>query len=69
MRFARSMPCVSITETGAAVVGSGRAISDCCRFGFFEGIGSERGIGWRVADSFSLRRFLSYGLEEATPDT
>ncbi len=36
--------------------------------GFFEGIGSERGIGWRVADSLSLRRFLRYGLEEATPD-
>ena len=26
--------------------------------GFFEGIASERGIGWRVADSLSLRRFL-----------
>src|SRR6202165_5805997 len=36
--------------------------------GFFEGIGSERGIGWRVADSFSLRKFLNYGLTEATPD-
>src|SRR5271170_1958805 len=36
--------------------------------GFFEGIGSERGIGWRVADSLSLRRFLKYGLGEATPD-
>ena len=36
--------------------------------GFFEGIGSERGIGWRVADSLSLRRFLGYGLEEGTPD-
>jgi len=36
--------------------------------GFFEGIGSERGIGWRVADSFSLRRFLNYGFDEATPD-
>ena len=36
--------------------------------GFFEGIDSERGIGWRVADSLSLRRFLNYGLEEATPD-
>ena len=36
--------------------------------GFFEGIESERGIGWRVADSLSLRRFLNYGLEEATPD-
>src|SRR6202158_277863 len=36
--------------------------------GFFEGIGSERGIGWRVADSFSLRKFLNYGMNEATPD-
>src|SRR6202790_3082693 len=36
--------------------------------GFFEGISSERGIGWRVADSFSLRRFLNYGWDEATPD-
>ena len=36
--------------------------------GFFEGIASERGIGWRVADSLSLRRFLRYGLDEATPD-
>ncbi|MGC1417404.1 MAG: transposase [Candidatus Acidiferrum sp.] len=36
--------------------------------GFFEGLGSERGIGWRVADSFSLRRFLNYGWDQATPD-
>jgi transposase len=36
--------------------------------GFFEGIGSERGIGWRVADSLSLRKFLKYGRDEATPD-
>jgi len=36
--------------------------------GFFEGIASERGICWRVADSLSLRRFLNYGLGEATPD-
>ena len=36
--------------------------------GFFEGIDSERGIGWRVADSLSLRCFLNYGLNEATPD-
>jgi len=36
--------------------------------GFFEGIGSERGIAWRVADSLSLRHFLKYGLNEATPD-
>lgn len=36
--------------------------------GFFEGIGSERGIAWRVADSLSLRQFLHYGIDEATPD-
>src|SRR6266851_1570383 len=36
--------------------------------GFFEGIGSERGIAWRVADSLSLRQFLGFGLDERTPD-
>ena len=36
--------------------------------GFFEGIDSERGIAWRVADSLSLREFLHYGIDEATPD-
>lgn len=36
--------------------------------GYFEGIDSERGIAWRAQDSFSLRRFLSVGLDEATPD-
>ena len=36
--------------------------------GFFEGIASERGICWRVADSLSLRGFLNYSLSEATPD-
>jgi len=36
--------------------------------GYFEGIDSERGIAWRVADSLSLRRFLGYGLDEKTPD-
>jgi transposase len=36
--------------------------------GFFEGLDSERGIAWRVADSLSLREFLGYGMDEATPD-
>jgi transposase len=36
--------------------------------GYFEGIDSERGIAWRAADSLGLRRFLSIGLDEATPD-
>jgi transposase len=36
--------------------------------GFFEGIDSERGIAWRVADSLTLRQFLRIGLDEPTPD-
>jgi transposase len=36
--------------------------------GFFENIGSERGIASRCADSLSIRAFLGYSLTEATPD-
>src|SRR3982751_3734327 len=36
--------------------------------GYFEGLDSERGIAWRAADSLSLRGFLGYALDEATPD-
>jgi transposase len=36
--------------------------------GYFEGIGSQRGIDWRCADSLSLREFLSVALTEDTPD-
>jgi hypothetical protein len=36
--------------------------------GYFEGLDSERGIAWRTADSLSLRKFLGYALDEATPD-
>ena len=36
--------------------------------GFFEGIDSERGIAWRLADSLSMRRFIAYALTEETPD-
>jgi transposase len=36
--------------------------------GFFEGMESERGIAWRVADSLCLRQFLQIGLDERTPD-
>jgi transposase len=36
--------------------------------GFFEGLDSERGIAWRLADSLTLRQFLSIGLDENTPD-
>ena len=36
--------------------------------GYFEGIGSQRGIAWRCADSLSLREFLGIPVTEETPD-
>jgi transposase len=36
--------------------------------GFFEGLDSEQGIAWRLADSLTLRQFLCIGLDESTPD-
>jgi hypothetical protein len=37
--------------------------------GYFEGIDSERGIAWRVADSLGLGQFLRIALDEDTPTT
>jgi hypothetical protein len=36
--------------------------------GYFEGLGSQRGIAWRCADSRSLQAFLGCLPQEATPD-
>src|SRR3990170_3177680 len=36
--------------------------------GYFEALGSQRGIAWRCADSLSLREFLGIPLGEETPD-
>ncbi len=36
--------------------------------GYFEGIDSERGIAWRVADSLGLKQFLGYSITDPTPD-
>ena len=36
--------------------------------GYFEGIDSERGIAWRLADSLALREFVRIGITESTPD-
>lgn len=36
--------------------------------GYFEGIGSQRGIAWRCHDSLSLREFLGVPLSEDAPD-
>ena len=36
--------------------------------GYHEGLDSEHGIAWRVADSLSLRSFLGYTMADDTPD-
>ncbi len=36
--------------------------------GYFEGIGSQRGIAWRCSDSLSLRKFLGIAPTEDSPD-
>jgi len=36
--------------------------------GYFEGLGEDRAIAWRCADSLSLRTFLGFGLDEDTPN-
>ena len=36
--------------------------------GYFEGIGSQRGIAWRCSDSLSLRKFLGIPPTEESPD-
>ena len=36
--------------------------------GYFEGIDSERGIAWRLADSLGLRQFAGYQVTDNTPD-
>lgn len=36
--------------------------------GYFEGIESERGIAWRIADSMALRQFVGYAFTDQTPD-
>src|SRR5260370_15994979 len=40
----------------------------CLLVGYFEGLDSERGIAWRVADSLSLREFLGLTLDTLPPD-
>ena len=54
-------------EQRTSLVASGHLLSIAAD-GYFEGIDSERGIGWRAADSLALREFLRIGLDEATPD-
>lgn len=48
---------------------AGRRWFPACTIGFLEGINSERGIAWGVADSLSLRSFPGYGIDVNTPVT
>lgn len=36
--------------------------------GYFEGLGSERGIAWRASDSLAIRNFLGLAVDEPAPD-
>ena len=36
--------------------------------GYFEGLGSQRGIAWRCSDSLSVRSFLGIPLTESSPE-
>src|SRR5713101_2868882 len=36
--------------------------------GYFEGLGSERGMAWRAADSLAIRSFLGLALHEGARD-
>ncbi len=36
--------------------------------GYFEGIGSQRGIAWRCSDSLSLRKFLGIPMSDDSPE-
>src|SRR5947209_5362586 len=36
--------------------------------GYFEGIGSQRGIAWRCSDSRSLAEFLGVPIDKPTPE-
>ncbi len=36
--------------------------------GYFEGLGSQRGIAWRCSDSLSVRSFLGIPLAESSPE-
>ena len=36
--------------------------------GYFEGLGSERGMSWRASDSLAIRSFLGLALSEGAPD-
>ena len=53
---------------GAAESGTGASTFGCWWWAISKGLGSERGIAWRAADSLALREFLGLKLSESPPD-
>jgi transposase len=73
MDFARQVWAICAPAYAEAARGGRPGIDPVVYFkmlmiGFFEGLESERQIAARCADSLSLRGFLGYALDEATPD-
>ena len=73
MEFASQVWALCAPAYAAAARGGRPGIDPVVYFkmlmiGFFEGIESERAIALRCEDSLSLRGFLGYALDEATPD-
>jgi transposase len=65
--FAEQACAPFYSKTGRPGLAPG-AYFRCLLVGYFEGLDSERGIAWRVADSLALRSFLGYELSQNTPD-
>src|SRR4051794_26925904 len=65
--FAERMCACFYSKTGRPGLAPG-VYFRCLLVGYFEGLDSERGIAWRVADSLALRSFLGYDLSQSTPD-
>ena len=61
------VPSVLRSEAGSAEPAAG-AVLPSDAGGYFEGLGSERGMAWRAADSLAIRSFLGLELDEAAPD-
>jgi transposase len=67
-RFVESI-CAKFYSEGKGRPGIPPGIYFCMlMIGYLEGLGSERGIAWRCADSLTLREFLGYELTESTPE-
>ncbi len=61
------MPPVLCCEDGPAE-SAPRAVLPADAAGYFEGLGSERGMAWRAADSLAIRSFLDLEIDEGAPD-